>query len=262
MSATTPTHNDVVRDEFTRQADAYAAAPAITDAERLARLVNAIQPSSTMRALEIATGPGHVAMALAARCREVVGLDLTAAPIAIAERLSRERAITNVRFQLGDAQQLPFADGEFNITVCRFAFHHFEHPDAILAEMVRVCRDGGTVAIEDLFASEIPARAQYANDVERLRDHSHTRALPLSELVRMMTVAGVEIQRLYSDSLMPEAESWMTHAHTSADDAREVMRLLEADMREDLSGMSPCLSDGRMHFVQRTVALVGTKLHA
>ncbi|MGH7987955.1 MAG: class I SAM-dependent methyltransferase [Candidatus Binataceae bacterium] len=260
MSATAPTHNDVVREEFTRQADAYATAPAITDADRLARLVNAIQPPPTARALEIATGPGHVAMALAARCRDVIGLDLTAAPIAIAERLSRERAITNVRFQVGDAQRLPFADGEFDLSVCRFAFHHFEYPAAILAEMARVCRTGGTVAIEDLFASENAARAQYSNQIEHVRDHSHTRALALSELARMMAAAGIEIQRLYSDSLAPEAESWMAHSQTSAEDAREVMRLLEADMREDLSGMSPFLRDGRMHFIQRTVALIGTRL--
>jgi ubiquinone/menaquinone biosynthesis C-methylase UbiE len=135
-------HNAVVREEFTRQADAYAAAPVITDADRLARLVRAINPQPLERAVEVATGPGYVAMALAARCREVVGLDLTPAPIAIAERTSRERNIGNVRFQVGDAEHLPFTEGEFDIAVCRFALHHFERPEAVLAEMVRVTRSG------------------------------------------------------------------------------------------------------------------------
>ena len=125
-------HNAIVREEFTRQADAYAAAPVITDADRLARLVRAINPLSDQRAVEVATGPGYVAMALAARCREVIGLDLTPAPIAIAERTAHERNIRNVKFQVGDAEHLPFGDSEFDIAVCRFAFHHFQHPEKVL----------------------------------------------------------------------------------------------------------------------------------
>ncbi|MGH7933901.1 MAG: class I SAM-dependent methyltransferase [Candidatus Binataceae bacterium] len=255
-------HKDVIRAEFTRQADAYAAAPAITDAERLARLVAAINPLPGARALEVATGPGYVAMALAARCHEVVGLDLTPAPIAIAERIRRERGIENVRFLVDDAENLPFNEGEFDIVVCRFAFHHFEDPAAILAQMCRVCRAGGTVAVEDMFASEMRARADYWNQVERLRDHSHRRALALSELIRMMAARGIEVDRLHSDRLTPAVEDWMARAQTGADDAREVRRLLEDDMRNDLSGIMPFFSDGRMHFIQRTAALIGRKLRA
>ena len=134
-AAETNEHKATVREEFTRQAQAYASAAVITDAERLARLVNAIDPGPDDRALEIATGPGYVAMALAQRCREVVGLDLTAAPIAIAQRTSRERGLTNVRFEVGEADNLTYGDGEFDLVVCRFAFHHFLHPEAILAQM-------------------------------------------------------------------------------------------------------------------------------
>jgi methylase of polypeptide subunit release factors len=79
-------HKRTVREEFTKQADAYATSPAITDQERLGRLVEAVNPSGNKRGIEIATGPGYVAMALAARCREVVGVDLTEAPLKIAER--------------------------------------------------------------------------------------------------------------------------------------------------------------------------------
>jgi protein-L-isoaspartate O-methyltransferase len=64
-------HNAIVREEFTRQADAYARAAVITDEDRLVRLVTAIRPTDTDRALEIATGPGYVAMTLALRCQEV-----------------------------------------------------------------------------------------------------------------------------------------------------------------------------------------------
>jgi ubiquinone/menaquinone biosynthesis C-methylase UbiE len=252
-------HKAAVREEFTRQAKAYAAAPVITDGERLARLVRAIDPQPGDRAIEIATGPGYVAMALAEHCREVVGVDLTAAPIAIAQRTSRERGLTNVRFEVGEADNLSYHDGEFDIVVCRFAFHHFLNPEAILAQMCRVCRSGGRVAVQDLYANENPARAARCNRIEQLRDTSHTRALALSELIAMMGRAGLEVESVHSERLITEMESWLASAQTRPDRAAEVRQMLESDQRLDTSGMMPFVRDGATHFVQRIAAIVCRK---
>ncbi|MGD0288151.1 MAG: methyltransferase domain-containing protein [Candidatus Binataceae bacterium] len=259
-AAETNDHKATVREEFTRQAQAYASAAVITDAERLARLVNAIDPGPDDRALEIATGPGYVAMALAQRCREVVGLDLTAAPIAIAQRTSRERGLANVRFEVGEADNLTYGDGEFDLVVCRFAFHHFLHPEAILAQMCRVCRNGGTVAVQDLYANENRARAARCNRIEQLRDTSHTRALALSELIAMMGRAGLEVESVHSDRLTTDLEGWLASAQTPADRAKEVRQMLAADLREDLSGMQAFVRDGAVNFIQRIAAIVCRKM--
>ena len=253
-------HKAVVREEFTRQADAYANAEVIKDQARLERLVTGIAPGGGERAIEIATGPGYVAMALAAHCREVVGVDLTEAPLKIAEQNRGKLGLTNVSFRTGDAEALPFANGSFDLAVCRFAFHHFEDPARVLAEMCRVCGAGATIAVEDLYASEFPERASYYNGFERLRDHSHTRALPPSEFISMYARAGVELQRLSSDELIVEMESWLKSAQTSANDAAEVRRRIEEDMRSDLSGARPFLRDGLIVFNQRTLTLIGRKL--
>lgn len=253
-------HKAIVREEFTRQADAYARAAVITDEDRLARLVTAIAPGRDDRAIEIATGPGYVAMALATKCREVIGVDLTEAPLRIAERTRKSRGLSNLSFRTADAEQLPFADGEFKVAVCRFAFHHFEHPEQVLAQMCRVCGPSAIIAIEDLYASEFQARASYYNHFERLRDHSHTRALAPTELIAMLSQAGIELQRLYTDELVVEMESWLQGAQTNAEDSAEVRRLLEDDMRRDLSGAQPFLRDGKIMFHQRTLALIGRQL--
>src|SRR5882724_1599314 len=123
-------HKDLVREEFTRQAPGYADAPVIKDPLHLQALLDQVQPDADARVLEIATGPGHVALAFARVCREVVGVDLTEAPLKIAERMRSERGIANTRFMQGDVEvRLPFAEGEFDVTICRFAVHHFEHPE-------------------------------------------------------------------------------------------------------------------------------------
>src|SRR5208337_985793 len=260
MSNDARAHKATVREEFTRQAEAYAAAVPIRDPERIARLVEAVDPSPDARVLEVASGPGYVAMAFAARCREVVGFDLTAAPVGIAERTRRERGLANVRFEVGDAEHLPFAGGEFDVAVCRFAVHHFENPATVIAEMARVCRDGGSVAIEDLIASEHPGRADYHNRFERLRDTSHTRALPLSELVKTMAQAGLEIVRFHSDRIVNPVEAWLTSAHTPPNRAAEARAMIERDVQEDLSGTRPFRRDGELYFTHRTATVIGRKL--
>ncbi|HEY8475458.1 MAG TPA: methyltransferase domain-containing protein [Chloroflexota bacterium] len=255
-------HKRVVREAFTKQAPAYAAAPVIADPERVARLVKAVGPHPEARVLEVATGPGHVALGFAAVCREVVGLDLTPAQLAIAERLRQERGVDNVRFQIGDAEQLPFDDQHFDVVVCRLAFHHFQNPLRVLREMARVCRLGGTIAVEDLVVSEHAERGAFQNRFERLRDPSHVRAYPLSGLLALFKSAGLEVEHVYTDALLQELERWLATSQTPPDRAALVRAMLERDAAEDLSGVRPFVQDGSLHFRQRTAAVIGRRLAA
>jgi len=255
-------HKDLVREEFTRQAPGYADAPVIKDALHLQKLIDQVQPAADSRVLEIATGPGHVALAFARVWREVVGVDLTEAPLKIAERMRAERGISNARFMQADVEaRLPFADGEFDAVICRFAVHHFEHPEKVLAEMSRLCRAGGTVAVEDLISSEHPERAAYYNRYEQLRDSSHTRALPLSELVRAMASVGLEIVRFSSDGLNNPVERWFDAGFTPPEKRAEALAMIERDLAEDLTGANPRRVEGQLYFTHRTAIVVARKLY-
>ena len=252
-------HKTVVQESFTRQAAVYAVTPTVADPARIARFIEAIDPAAQSRVLEVACGPGFLALAFAARCGEVVGLDLTDAPLAIAERNGRERGLANVRFQRGDAEHLPFAEGEFDAVVCRFAFHHFEEPGRVLQEMARVCRRQGKVAVEDMVSSEHRARGDYHNRFERLRDPSHTRALAPTELLALFTAAGLELERLYSGELVQNLERWLANSQTPPEKAAEVRAMIERDGREDLSSTHPYLENGQWFFRQPTLAVVARK---
>jgi SAM-dependent methyltransferase len=241
------THKDLVREEFTRQAPGYAEAPVIKDPLHLQKLIDEVKPDSNACVLEVATGPGHVALAFARVCREVVGVDLTEAPLKIAERMRLERGITNARFIHGDVEaRLPFAD--------------FEDPKKVIAEMSRLCRVGGTVAIEDLISSEHRERADYYNRYEQLRDSSHTRALPLSELITTMAATGLEIVRFSSDGLTNPVERWFDQGFTPPDKRKEALAMIERDLAEDLTGANPRRVDGKLYFTHRTAIVVARKL--
>jgi ubiquinone/menaquinone biosynthesis C-methylase UbiE len=253
-------HKAVVQEEFTRQAEVYAAAPSVADPARVARLIDAVAPARESRVLEVACGPGFLALAFAERCREVVGIDLTDAPLDIAERKRQERGLANVRFQRGDAERLPFPDSDFDVAVCRLALHHMEKPGGVLREMARVCRPQGKVAIEDLVSSEHRARGDYQNQVERLRDPSHTRALAPSELIELLTAAGLEIERLYPSEVVQNLERWLANSFTPPERAAEVRALIERDARDDLSGTRPYLQEGQWYFHHPTLAVVARRL--
>jgi len=262
MSSSSPDHKSLIRQEFTQQAQNYAANPSIVDPTRLSRMVQAVCPPSGARVLDVATGPGYVAMAFAEAGCAVVGLDLTEAPLKIAEEVSRARGLTSIHFQLGDAEQLPFAEQEFDVVVCRLALHHCEAPQRVLAEMTRVCRSLGMVVIEDLVTSEYPARAAYQNRFEQLRDPSHTRALPISECLALFTACNLEVEQLYTGYLVQSVEQWLANTHTPDEPAEQVRTMIAQDELHDLSGTRPFRRDGALYFHQRTATFISRKLAA
>jgi SAM-dependent methyltransferase len=225
-------------------------------------LVAAAHLTGSERVLDIATGPGYIAEAFAGAAREVVGVDLTDAMLAIAKERTKERGICNVSFRAADAQNLPFDNGVFDVVVCRLALHHLMKPLQVLCEMVRVCRAGGTVVVEDIYASEHPERAEYQDRWEILRDPSHVRTLALSELLQLFRDAGLETDSVTTaDDLTPEVERWLATTKTPPERATEIRRLLEEDRLRDLSGTRPFQdATGRLFFHARTAILAGRKV--
>src|SRR5688572_30814979 len=100
-------------------------------------------------ALDIATGSGHTAFALASYVRAIVAIDITPEMLREAEALQAERSIDNVTFQAGDVHDLPFEDGSFQLVTCRRAAHHFSDIGRALQEICRVLSPGGRVVIDD-----------------------------------------------------------------------------------------------------------------
>ncbi|HTQ59176.1 MAG TPA: methyltransferase domain-containing protein [Candidatus Solibacter sp.] len=255
-------HNDVIRESFTTQAQTFAANPWVTDEERIRRLVVAARLTGNERVLDIATGPGYIAEAFARGAREAVGVDLTDAMLAIARDRTKERGVSNISFRAADAQHLPFENGSFDVVVCRLAFHHLQKPLTVLREMARVCGSGGKVVVEDIFASEFPQRAAYQDRWEILRDPSHVRTLPLSELLRLFRDSNLETDFLSTaDDLTPEVERWLVTTKVPPDREAEIRTLLDEDRLHDLSGTRPFQdATGRLSFHARTAILIGRKV--
>lgn len=169
------TQDDATRARFAASADKLAA----LGEERLAglreKLAGFVQPRGDERALDVGTGTGPLALALAPLVREVVGLDLVPEMLAHARRAAE--GSPNLTFVEGDVSHLPFEDGSFDLVTTARTIHHVAWPEVAIAEMTRVCRVGGRMLVVDQIASVDPLEALANNRIQRLRDPSHVRVL-------------------------------------------------------------------------------------
>jgi ubiquinone/menaquinone biosynthesis C-methylase UbiE len=99
--------------------------------------------------LEVAPGPGYLAVELARRGFTVAALDISRTMVQITGENARQAGV-RVDVRNGDAAAMPFGDGSFDLIVCQAAFKNFVDPLGALDEMHRVLRPGGTAVIQDM----------------------------------------------------------------------------------------------------------------
>jgi ubiquinone/menaquinone biosynthesis C-methylase UbiE len=101
-------------------------------------------------ALDVGTGKGLLAMALARRDLDVVSVDVSAEDSELAVALAREAGLDGrIRFLLQDARSLPFPDGSFGCAAMMEVLHHLDDARPVLAEMARLVRPGGAIIVAD-----------------------------------------------------------------------------------------------------------------
>jgi SAM-dependent methyltransferase len=250
-------HKRLILDQFTRQAVPFAQRHALTgdDANRLLLALAGVGPDDVV--LDVACGPGIVACALAVVARHVTGIDLTPAMIEQAEAKQRSLGLANLSWVVGDAVPLPFADRSFSVVVSRYSFHHFLDPRAVLAEMVRVARPGGRVAVIDVYTSSTEQAEAY-NRVERWRDPSHVRALSVTELSGLFREAGLCELRTEFYGVQVTLEGVLAASFPKPGGAEKVREAFANDNGVDRLGVHATRCDGDIHFSFPTVIVAGT----
>ena len=192
------------------RADAYRASVGHREGADLDLVVEFCAPDPYVKALDVASGGGHVARRLREAGATVTTLDPS--PGMQPDVLAR-------------AEDIPFDDGSFDVVVSRIAPHHFVDIERAMRELARVSRD--RVVIEDtLYASEDVETA------ERLRDPTHVRSYSEAEWRRMLERAGLQVEAVELFEKQHDIASWLERTDCRGEDAAEVRRLL-ADRTEN-----------------------------
>ncbi|MFB4165729.1 class I SAM-dependent methyltransferase [Alteribacillus sp. JSM 102045] len=187
-------NKDNVRTQFGSNAAHYVSSSWHAGGKDLKKLIEIAQLNGTEQVLDVATGGGHVANAMAPFTREVTAFDLTSEILAAAKAFHQKNGRSNVKYIQGDAEKIPFSDKVFDVVTCRIAPHHFPNLNAFISETSRVLKEGGQFLLIDNTAPEAQELDEFYNEVEKRRDYSHYRAWKKSEWIKFIETAGFEIE--------------------------------------------------------------------
>lgn len=221
-------------DQFTKQAEGFSKGTPLRDADALASIVRLSQVCETDSVVDLGCGPGIVSAAMAASAKSVVGLDLNAAMLQLAQA---EAAGANVAekctFREGDVYSTGLADKSADIVVSRFVLHHLERPVDFLRECRRVARK--RVVLVDV--SPDSGKTAALNALETLRDSSHVAFYSQPRIFELFKEAGFsppDTQFEVEGYRVPSAISdYLARSFFASDEARAGFEaMLAADIKD------------------------------
>lgn len=207
-------HEQVVQRQFGEQASAYLNSTVHAQGTEFSLLQAAVSGRSDARVLDLGCGAGHVSFHVAPAVAAVVAYDLSEQMLAVVAAAATERGLTNVQTRLGAAEDLPFADGEFDFVFSRYSAHHWSDLGLALREARRVLKPGGVAAFIDVMAPGLPLLDTHLQTVEVLRDTSHVRDYSAAEWLQQVGAAGLQVTRHSRQRLHIDFASWVERMRT------------------------------------------------
>jgi ubiquinone/menaquinone biosynthesis C-methylase UbiE len=243
------THRELTQREFARQSSNFEQAGSLfRDDSILGWIADNVTVPRGARVLDVAGGSGQVGRYITRSGGRAFIVDVTDEMLQAGLRSVREEGRRDVTFVHGDAAELPFPGGQFDVVVSRFALHHMQDPAIAIREMARMCTPDGSVTIIDM----VSGGARH-DELERLRDPSHTRALAAEEFGELLATAGIPPQRFSEREQTMSVEPWLEQSSTREEDRQSIRAVLAAEADGgDASGLRAVRTpDGELSITQR-----------
>lgn len=207
-------HHDNVDKQFGEQAEAYLTSVVHAEGRDLVRLAERLFGATEAKVLDMGCGAGHASFIAAQHVKEVVAYDLSEKMLAVVRATALERGYHHLTTRQCYAENLPFADAEFDVVISRYSAHHWHDVGSALREVRRVLKPGGKVIFMDVSAPGNPVLNIWLQTVEALRDTSHVQDYSPGEWLALMTESGLVIQAVSQDRLDLEFSSWIERMRT------------------------------------------------
>lgn len=195
-------------------------------AELTKQVRNFVQPTGDERALDVGTGTGALAFALAPHVAEVVGIDQS--PELLEQARLQAGSFPDVTFVEGDATKLDVVTGTFDLAGCARTLHHVGRPELVVAELTRVTRPGGHVLVIDQIAPVDPLLGVELDRFERARDPTHTRLLADVDVRSLLEANGLVVVRTLFEEEQRDLDSYLDLAACEGDARERALALAPA----------------------------------
>ena len=179
--------------QFGQQAAFYVNSASHRSSDSLPVMVEFAALTGTELVLDVGTGIGFAAFALAHGAQWVIATDITEQMLAEATAEQARQGRSNVSFGLANAECLPFYNETFQRVACSKAAHHFGKPDQAIHEMARVLAPKGILILADTVCPENRDVGLWMDRMEKRRDPSHHHNLTSSEWRSVLEAAGLEL---------------------------------------------------------------------
>ncbi len=245
-------HHDTVRREFKKQAQEW-----LKRQDNLADFAEGLAFSTQDHVLDVATGTAIFARAIAPHVKRAFGCDISYPMLEQAQGFS----VPNLYLSISAAEHLPYPDNKFDAVISRYALHHWLQPQTVLAEMYRVCHANGRIVLTDIVAPEEPELAESYNQIERMRDPSHTHAISFKYLQTLIQVSGFAIVTTdVNQGSEIDVEAWFSLANTPNTVRQQVLMQFEAELDGSTkTGLFPYTRDGKLKMKTDVVTVIGIK---
>ncbi|MHB8585943.1 MAG: class I SAM-dependent methyltransferase [Thermoplasmatota archaeon] len=217
-----PSNSRDPRAFFGSKVEAYRRSRSHGNRADLDRMLELLHPTRGARALDVATGGGHTALALRDGGCSVVASDITLPMLAAL----RNDGVAGVA---ADAGALPFGARSFDIVASRIAPHHFSDLSAFVGEAARILRSGGLFYIFDLTSPHDPHAARVIDQIERLRDPSHVCSWGRGAWEAALRAGGFTVDHLVEQAAPMDLEPWIARAEVDARREGQLRDLLSAN---------------------------------
>ncbi len=221
-----------------------------------------VRPRAGEKALDIACGPGTLALELAQCGCRVYAFDLATRMIHRAQRALRSRRCPPIHFAVADAEQLPLPDRSLDLVTCAFSFPDFPAPSCAVAEFTRVTRPGGRIALMEAVAPEDFAQSTELNQLERLRSAGvPVHLFSLDDLIALFHQARLSLVDACVSVRRRRIEDWLGPVAVQGGVAgrRRLRQRLLAGAQADTAGLHLERHRGHWFFCAKVARLLWRK---
>ena len=197
------------RDRFDKIAENYATSEVHSTSPTIRLLHQLVNLETGASVCDVACGTGHLALSFATCAGRLVGVDPAPSMLDAFRRLAAERG-REVETVEAYAESIPLRGHQFDLVVSRLAPHHFDDVDRALAEIVRLTKIGGRVAVIDLEGNENADVDEFNHKLELLHDPTHVRSYTAARWKSIFESSGLKVEAL-KDGLSERPQGTTVH---------------------------------------------------